>query len=60
MCMLFISLNISHEINELGTQRTNLELQNCIFHTSLTLDLVLRPKCSFIVHVKVYFQPTCN
>ena len=51
MCMLFISLNISHEINELGTQRTNLELQNCIFHTSLTLDLVLRPKYSLIVHV---------
>ena len=26
-------------------------LWNCIFHTSLTLDLVLRPKYSFIVHV---------
>ena len=25
-------------------------LLNCIFHTSLTLDLVLRPKYSFIVH----------
>ena len=25
-------------------------LWNCIFHTSLTLDLVLRPKYSFIVH----------
>ena len=26
-------------------------LWNCIFHTSLTLDLVLRPNYSFIVHV---------
>ena len=48
---LYILSDFVHVYLAFAAQSQCHVLWNCIFHTSLTLDLVLRPNYSFIVHV---------